>query len=274
MKAVAILHVDPEVAETSLEGVSLTKLEDCVLLPLGVPLASDPAQLGARVREIAGPVVDVHREPRGVPLFPDSVTLEATTWAAAIEELGEAADWVQPQPANPMASMEGLLGALGAGGQMPEGMPDLGAMAEQLQGEQGAALLEQAMQMAQQLAQSGALEDFAKAMGGPQTIPAPPPEGMPEADESQPQQGSLDPEMLRQMGLDPEALQDADLEALTEQAQSMMQGLDLGAMAEQAQSMLAQNPELEKQLREQLGGSAPAGQGEADDAGDDGGEEE
>jgi hypothetical protein len=60
--------------------------------------------------------------------------------------------------------------------------------------------------------------------------------------------GGQSPEnMLAQMGVGPDALGAA--------------GLDLGAIAERAQSMLAANPDLERQLREQLGAppSPPAG---------------
>lgn len=253
MKAVAILHVDPEVATTALEGVSLEGREDFVLLPLDVPLASAPAQIAARMRELAGPVLELHREPKGVPVIPDSLKLEATAWTAALDEVGELADWVAPAPPNPMAGLEGLMGAfagMAPPGTIPPamsgvgGMPDMSALADQLQGEDGQALLQQAMEMAQQLASTGALADFAQAMS----------QGQPPAEGDDP---------AAQMGLDPRALEGVDMSQMAEQAQAMMQGMDLNAMAAQAQSMLQANPELEQQLRQQMGDRLGQPPGEA-----------
>lgn len=220
MQAIAILHVDPELAAAALEGATFTALEDCVLVPLGVPLTSEPAELAIALAEVAGPLVQVHHEPRGVPVFPTTYALAAKRWAAAIEELGEAADWIDPSAAAPMAGLDmgALMGAMGGA--------DMAAFAQHLQGPEGAALLEQAMQMAQQLAQNGGFAQLAQQMG----------------------QSGVDPEMLaRQMqggGAD-----SPDLTALAEQAQAMLQGADLSSMAEQAKAMLAANPELEAQLR-------------------------
>ena len=106
----------------------------------------------------------------------------------------------------------------------------MAAFAEQLQGGGGADMLQQAMQMAQQLAQSGALEGLAAQMAG-----AASPE-----------------EALQKMGAGPDAL-------------GALGGIDLSSMAAQAQSMLADNPDLERQLREQLGAAgleAPEPSGE------------
>lgn len=233
MNAIAILRIAPDTIRQALPGIDdvregacgepvrIRALSNATAVHLGVPLTESPASLGLRLAALVGDVLLAHDEPRGIPIYPESYTLEAATWDDAIAELGDGADWVPlPMPGAGLPDLSSLLGAGGAA--------QLRGFAEQLQGAEGAALLEQAMQMAQELAQSGALAGFAQQMlGGAQS---------PEA-------------MLAQMGVGPDALGAA--------------GLDLGAIAQRAQSMLASNPDLERQLREQLG--APPGQPAGDE---------
>ncbi len=222
MNAIAVLKIDPELVTAALpalegerrrgangEPVRVRALTNAALVHLDAPLAEDPEVLGALLAMKLGDVLAAHGEPRGVPVYPESYALAATSWDAAVEELGDGADWIPLPDAKPaLPDLSAMLG--------PGGAAQLAGFAQQLQTEDGAAMLQQAMQMAQQLASSGALADLAKKMSG-----AASPE-----------------EALRGAGADPVALG----------------GLDLGAMMAQAQSMLAANPDLERQLREQLGG--------------------
>ncbi len=224
MNAIAVLRIGPDVVRAALptggEVPRIDALENATLVHLGVPLTAEPAALAHRLAGLVGDVLAAHTEPRGVPIYPESYTLRATSWDAAIEELGDGADWIPILESRP--AMPDLSAMLGAGGA-----EQMAAFAEQLRGGGGADMLQQAMQMAQQLAESGALQGLAQRMAG-----ATSPE-----------------EALEQMGAGPEAL-------------GALGGLDLSAMAAQAQSMLAQNPDLERTLREQLGAAgleAPSG---------------
>ena len=234
MNAIAVLKIDAELVRQALpalegdlrrgangEPVRVRALDNATLVHLDAPLTEDPRVLGALLVMKVGQVLAAHDEPRGVPVYPESYALEAKTWDAALAELGDGADWIPLDAGAPqMPDLSAMLG--------PDATAQLAGFAEQLQGEGGAAMLQQAMAMAQQLAQSGALAEMAQKMSGAQT---------PE-------------EAMSQMGGDPGALG----------------GLDLGAMMAQAQSMLAANPDLERQLREQLGGMM----GEAEEGEDEG----
>lgn len=223
MNAVAIVRIEPAMIHQALpaledeelrraptgEAVRVRALGNATLVHLGMALTEDQQVLGIRLVSLLGEVLAAHDDARGVPIFPESYALEASSWDQAIAELGDGADWV-PLPSAP-PGLEGMMGALGGGG-----MDQLAGIAEQLSGGDGAALLEQAMQMAQQMAQSGALAELAQAMGGGAESPE---------------------EALRNMGVPP----------------GQLGGIDLGAMAAQAQSMLAANPELEEQLRASFG---------------------
>jgi len=216
INAVAVLRIEPSVVEQALvagadegmrvgangEPVKVRPLGNATLVHLGASIAQDPASLGQRLQALLGEVLVAHDEPRGVPLFPESYSLNAQSWDDAVAELGDGAEWIPlPQAQPQMPDLGAMLGAMGG----------MDALSEQLQGAGGAAMLEQAMAMAQQLAQSGALDGLAQQL-----------------------QGAQSPEdALQKMGAPPDALG----------------GLDLGAMAAQAQQMLAGNPDLEQQLR-------------------------
>ncbi|MBX3268652.1 MAG: hypothetical protein KF729_00230 [Sandaracinaceae bacterium] len=171
MNAIAIVKIDPAVVTAALpalagEGlhrgedgapVRVRALEDATLVYLDAPLTEEPDLLGMRLVAKLGDLLLAHLEPRGVPAFPESYALAATRWDAALAELGDAAEWLPlPRAAATMPDLSALLGA-GA----PAGLAGLAA---HLETEAGAAMLEQAMQMAQRLASSGALDDLAARM--------------------------------------------------------------------------------------------------------------
>lgn len=250
MEAIVMLHVSPEDAQAELPGVSLSALQDFILLPLGIPLASDPETLAARVREVADPILDLHeeQEPRGVAVLPSTLSLEATTWDAAVEEVGELADWIEPAPAADATGLEGLFSAFSA--MMPAGAGQPGALdmsqiAAQLQGAQGQALIAQAMNMAQQLAAGGQLAGLGEAL----------------------QSGTGSGETGAVGDARDKAAPEAppDLGALASQAQAMLQGADLDALATQAQAMLAGNPALKQRLHDELAEAHEGGHKDEED---------
>ncbi|MCB9596348.1 MAG: hypothetical protein H6719_26735 [Sandaracinaceae bacterium] len=246
--AIGVLKIDPALVREALpavggddvrrgangEPVRIRALDNATLVHLEASVTEDPEVLGFGLAAQLGELLAAHSDPRGVPVYPESYALTAKTWDAAIEELGDGAEWIALPSAGPagFADLGAMLGggapdlaAMFGGGGAPDlaamlggGGGQLGALAQQLQGPEGAAMLQQAMQMAQQMAQNGSLNELARKMAGATT---------PE-------------EALAQAGASPAALG----------------GLDLGAMMQQAQSMLSANPDLERQLREQLGGLA------------------
>ncbi|HHH30040.1 MAG TPA: hypothetical protein ENK57_17080 [Polyangiaceae bacterium] len=195
------------------EAVRVDTLSNAVLVHLGIPLTEAPEVLGARLASLLGDLLAAHTDPRGVPVYPESYSLSAASWDDALRELGDGADWVPVRAAAPaMPDLAALL----AGGMPGGGMHgDPMAALAQLAGGDGASLMQQAMQMVGQLAESGALEGLAAQMSAI---------GSPE-------------DALQQMGVAPEALG----------------GLSLSGMAEQAKEMLKQNPALAQRIESQLG---------------------
>src|SRR5690606_1901739 len=120
-------------------------------------IASEPDELAERLEDLLGELLDEHDDERGVPIYPSSHALEARTWAAAIEELGEAADWVRLDEGG-TGGIGDMLKAFGMGEE------DLKQMESLLAGGDRSALLSSAMRMAKEMAESGALEEFAKRM--------------------------------------------------------------------------------------------------------------
>lgn len=242
MNAIAVLKVSPSVVFAALpeeggarraksgEAVTVEALEDAVKVHLGVSLASEPEALAARMHELLGELLDLHEPTRGVPVYPDSHALAAKKWNEVVDELGEAADWIPVQAADPMQALMGGMGGM-----------DLGAMMQQMGGDPEA-LMQQAMQMAQQLAQSGDLGDLTKMMGG-----------MGGAGGQMPDLGALANQAREMIEKDP------GLEQRLQQQVEQMGGID--AMSAQAEAMLEQNPELAAKLREM----APEGESEEGD---------
>lgn len=250
-KAVAIVHIHPDVIRAAFalapqeqqDGAAgevrigaddnayrMRFFDDAAALYLGVGLGfGEPDVMGVLVATALGEVIDQHDDPRGVPLIPDSYEPQASTWDGIVEELGDAADWVPVDSASPQEDpMQALLGAFGPGGP---GGPDLMSLAAQLQGQDPATLMQQAMQVAQQLAQSGGFAQIQQTIQQMMPGMALPGMAMP------PQRELVDAQ-----------LDDAQGEAATAPP------VDLDAMTRQAQALIDANPQLMQQLLSQLGG--------------------
>jgi hypothetical protein len=208
------------------EDVALAALEDATVVHLGVSIGAEPEQLAERMRALLADLLDAHEEPRGVPVYPSSYELQATTWAAAIEELGEAADWVEVREEDSAGGMAGLLGAFGID---PGSLGAFGIDPKQLEALEGTLggidqekLMSSAMRMAEAMARSGALDDLAKRMHvfGPKD------------------------------GEDPR--RDLEREDAGEERCKDL-GFDVQALAEQARELLAADPDLEARLRSAVG---------------------
>lgn len=220
LEAVAAVKVPPsEVKEAlSSSGQRVVALEDGAAVHLGVKMTeASPAQLAARLRELLGDLLDRHDHPRGVPVYPASYAPDVKTFDALVEELGEAADWVpiaeEDGEEDPMAAMAGLLGGAGV---------DLGALQQQMMGGDPNALMESAMQMAQQLADSGKLGELQEAMSG--------------------MFGGMDPrEMLAQSGIDVSEIEQR-----------------VAAMDEETLERLGVSPERMRRALEETGGDPQA----------------
>jgi hypothetical protein len=161
-------------------------LEDATIVHLGIPITGE---LGPRLRALLGNLLDAHADPRGVPVYPTSYTLAAKTWDAAVEELGEAAEWVRLE--NPRAAMADMLGAFGLGAGEIADIERAVASGDRDQ------LFSSALRMAQEMADRGDFAELAQRMN------------------EQDLGNALDPSQLQGMGV--------DLEALTREAQRMLQ---------------------------------------------------
>jgi hypothetical protein len=239
MQAVAIVRIDAGSVRGALasaggedqrvgangEAFRIVALDDATLVHLELGIGSEPSELAARIRELLGELLDQHDEPRGVPVYPSSYALQARTWAAAIEELGEAADWVKVEEQLPgLAGMGDMLRAFG----LDAG--DLAEMGKHLAAPGGNEdVFAAAMRAAQEMSERGAFKDLAERM-----------RGMGIGDDPQ--------KLLEQMG--------------GASGLGGMGGLDLEALTRQAQRMLNENPELAEQLSKALEG---ADDGEDDD---------
>lgn len=192
------------------ESFRIEALDDATLVHLGIGIGSEPDELADRLHALLGEVLEEHDEARGVPVYPSSYALQARTWEAAVEELGEAADWVKIFEEESADDMGGMLSALGLDAS------DVAELQKQLESPEGGGIFAAALQAARTLTEQGAFGDIA--------------------------------ERLQQMGAtDPSALAG---------------GLDLEALTQQAQRVLAENPELEEELRrafEEAGGESAQG---------------
>lgn len=242
LEAVAAIKVPPADVKATLAAGEhpVAELEDATVVRLGVKLTeASPEQLASRLHELLGGLLDRHDHPRGVPVFPASYAPEATTFDALVEELGEAADWIaidQPAEDDPMAAMAGLLGGAGV---------DLAALQQQMASGDPSALMDTALQLAQQLADSGKLGEVQQAMAG--------------------MMGGVDPrEMLERSGIDVGAIERrvASLDAETLQR--------LGVSPEQMRRALEEAGGDPRAALERLGLPAATGDDDGDGGDTDG----
>lgn len=240
LEAVAAVKVPPAEVKEALASSEhrVVALDDAAAVHLGVKMTeASPEQLAGRLRALLGDLLDRHDHPRGVPVYPASYAPDVKTFDALVEELGEAADWIslddEPEAEDPMAAMAGLLGGAGV---------DLEALQQQMMGGDPNALMESAMNLAQQLADSGKLGELQEAMSG--------------------MLGGVDPrEMLAQSGVDVAAIEQqvasmdaATLERLGVSPERMKQALEeSGGDPEAALAKLG------------IGGEAPPAEGDGDE---------
>ena len=109
-------------------------LDDAVTLNLALRFDTPEATLGAVLRRDLGELVEVHGDERGVFVFPSVAQVEASTYEAALEELGEGGMWIaipaaedaRVGPSDALGVFQGLAGGLG---------PDLFGQVEKMMGQ-------------------------------------------------------------------------------------------------------------------------------------------
>lgn len=232
LEAVAAIKVPPgEVkAKVAPSGQRVLALDDAAAVHLGVKMTeASPEALAARLRELVGDeLLARHEHPRGVPVYPASYAPDASTFDALVEELGEAADWIRVDEdaaeEDPFAAMAGLLGGAGV---------DLEALQQQAASGDPNALMQSAMQLAQQLADSGKLGELQEAMSGmlggvdPRELLA---QSGISAEELERRVGALDPAALEELGVDQDTLERALAESEGDPAEALRRlGLDPAA---------------------------------------------
>lgn len=229
LEAIAAVKIPPSEVRKVKEklassGHRVVALADGAAVHLGLKLTeASGGQLVARLRELLGDLLDQHDHPRGVPVYPASYAPDVTTFDALVEELGEGADWVALDAGDaeqdPMAAAAGLLGEAGV---------DLEALQRQMASGDPNALMESAMGLAQQLADSGKLGEMQQAMAG--------------------MLGGRDPrEMLAQSGIDVAALEQ---QVATMDAATLQQ---LGVSPEQMRQALQETGGDPRAALEKLG---------------------
>ncbi len=102
-------------------SLSARTLEDATALHLALRFDTPEATLGSVLRRDLGDLIEVHGDPRGVFVFPSVAQVEATTYEAALEELGEGGMWItvpapadaRVGPADAMGIFQGLAAGMG-----------------------------------------------------------------------------------------------------------------------------------------------------------------
>lgn len=69
-------------------------LDDGVLVHTFHRFGADPDEIATLVRGRLGALLDEHADPRGILVFPDVASPKGKTYAAVVDEIGEAGEWV------------------------------------------------------------------------------------------------------------------------------------------------------------------------------------
>jgi hypothetical protein len=88
--AIALVRIPGWTPDPQLFAIAL---EDAFLVPTTAPFASEPDELGLALRHRLGDVLDRHDDPRGVFMIPDVASPRGKTYAAVVDEIGEAGTW-------------------------------------------------------------------------------------------------------------------------------------------------------------------------------------
>lgn len=98
----------------------VTALDDGLLLRTGESFAREPEELSVVVRTLVGPLLDEHRDPRGIFFVPHVAAPAATTYEQVIVEVGEGGVWGPLVDAPGADDFQSLLGNLL--GQLPSSL--------------------------------------------------------------------------------------------------------------------------------------------------------
>ena len=134
----SVLRIEDETDDTTIframgRSLEARALEDCTTLDLAFRFDTPETTLGSVLRRDLGTLVEAHADERGVFVYPSVAQLQATTYEAALEELGEGGMWVAiPEsedarvgPNDALGVFQGLAGGLG---------PDLIGQVQQMVG--------------------------------------------------------------------------------------------------------------------------------------------
>jgi len=244
----SVLRIEDETDEGTMframgRSLMARPLDDCTALDLAFRFDTPETTLGSVLRRDLGTLIEAHGDERGVFVYPSVATLEATSYDAALEELGEGGMWVkvpaqadaQVGPNDALGVFQGLAGGLGPDilGQVQGMMGDL-PKDEEGQPQLPAGIAEFAKGFLENPEMRGMLEGMAQQMfGGDGEVPG-------------------------------------DLLGKAQEAAQQVAGNP--ELAKQAQEMAGQNPEAIAELAQKLGLGGPppvddAGEGEepADD---------
>ena len=134
----SVLRIEDETDDTTIframgRSLEARALDDCTTLDLAFRFDTPEATLGSVLRRDLGTLIEAHDDSRGVFVYPSVAQLKATTYEAALEELGEGGMWVaiptiedsRVGPNDALGVFQGLAGGLG---------PDLLGQVQQMVG--------------------------------------------------------------------------------------------------------------------------------------------
>ncbi len=95
----SVLRIEDETDDTTIframgRSLEARPLDDCTTLDLAFRFDTPESTLGSVLRRDLGTLIEAHGDERGVFVYPSVAHLEATTYEAALEELGEGGMWV------------------------------------------------------------------------------------------------------------------------------------------------------------------------------------